>query len=277
MSVGFLTRYGNPFSNVVATGVATAPITPGRTVETIRLALGGTALTKAMLTNIKIKANGKVIVDISGSNLDKLNAYRGKASDAAFIDIDFADLTMLERHDQMVSAFDTSMGIVSLTAEVTVAGATAPTLKMILIESAQQKLSKDEYAPYASVLGKIMAFPWSVASGGRLYFPHVPFGAGNGLIVKRLHVVHTGQMTGAVVKQDGLVIHESTKAENEYLQKAVGRVPQANIYTIDFCPRGVVANALNTRDAKMLEWYFDMSAADSGVVLIEALDTLANN
>lgn len=55
MSVGKLTRYGLPFSNVVATGVATNQVTPGRTLENLRLKLGGT-FTKAMITDIKLKA-----------------------------------------------------------------------------------------------------------------------------------------------------------------------------------------------------------------------------
>ena len=86
MSVGKLNRYGLPFSNVVASGVATNQVTPGRTLENLRLKLGGTTFTKAMITDIKLKANGKVIVDGTAVELDKLNAYRGEASDASFLD-----------------------------------------------------------------------------------------------------------------------------------------------------------------------------------------------
>lgn len=117
MSVGNLIRYGLPFSNVVATGVATSQITPGRTLETYRLKLGGTALTKAMLSLLKVKANGKVIIEASGTELDKINSYRGVTADAAYLDIDFADDKMLTQFDRMVSAFDTSSGIMSLTTE----------------------------------------------------------------------------------------------------------------------------------------------------------------
>ena len=63
MSVGKLTRYGLPFANVIANGVATNNISPGRTLEVFRLRLGGTTLTKSMISGVKIKANGKVIVE----------------------------------------------------------------------------------------------------------------------------------------------------------------------------------------------------------------------
>ena len=275
MSVGKLTRYGLPFSNVVATGSATNNVTPGRTLETLRLRLGGTALTKAMLAMIKVKANGKVIVEATGTQLDKINTYRGEAADAAFLDVAFADHRMNAELDRMVGAFDTSQGIANITTEVAIAGATAPTLTPILIESAQQKDRQGNAAAFAPLLSKTLSYPFSIATGGKLPIT-VPFGPQSGSIIKRLHVFHGGNMTGAVVKQDGLIVHESVKAENEFEQKKFGRVPQANVYTLDFVVDGNIAKALDTRDARSLEWLFEFSAADNGTVLVEYLDPLGN-
>lgn len=275
MSVGKLTRYGLPFSNVVPTGTATNQVTPGRTLENLRLRLGGTALTKAMLSQIKIKANGKVIVEGTGADIDKINAYRGIATDAAFLDLMFADYSLNNELDRMVGAFDTSTGIGNITSEVTIAGATAPTLTPILIESAQQKDNKGEAAPYATLISKLLRYPFSIANGGRLPI-NVPFGPQSGSIIKRLHVFHSGNMTGATVKEDGLVIHESVKVENEHDQKRHGRVPQANVYTLDFVTDGDIRKALDTRRARSLEWLFEFSAADNGTVYVEYLDPLGN-
>lgn len=275
MSVGKLTHYGLPFSNVVAAGVATNNVTPGRTIETLRLKLGGTAFTKTMITLLKIKANGKAILEADGATLDKINAYRGIAQDASYLDINFADFSMLSGLDQQVGAFDTSQGIANITTEVTIAGATAPQLTPILVESGQQKDSSGNAAPFAGVISKLLRYPFNISNGGRLPVT-VPFGATNGAIIKRLHVFHGGNMTGATVKQDGLVIHESVAAENVWDQKRFGRVPQTNMYTIDFVLDGGVRKALDTRDAKSLEWLFDFSAADGGWVLVEYLDTLGN-
>lgn len=275
MSVGKLNRYGLPFSNVVPTGTATNQVTPGRTLENLRLKLGGTALTKAMISQIKLKANGKVIVEGTGSDIDKINAYRGRATAAAFLDLMFADYSLNNEFDRMVGAFDTSQGISNITSEITITGATAPVLTPILIESAVQKDRSGAAAPYAPLISKLLRYPFSQATGGRLPV-NVPFGPQSGSIIKRLHVFHTGNMTGATVKEDGLVIHESVKAENEHEQTQQGRTPQANVYTLDFCVDGSIGKALDTRNARSLEWLFDFSAADNGTVYVEYLDPLGN-
>jgi hypothetical protein len=275
MSVGKLTRYGLPFSNVVAAGTATNNVTPGRTLENFRVKLGGTALTKAMLSQVKVKANGKVIIEGSGTELDKINAYRGESTSASFLDIQFADYSMIQELDRMVGAFDTSLGIQNITTEVTIAGATAPVLTPILVESAQQKDNQGNAAPFAPLISKILRYPFNIATGGRLPVT-VPFGPQSGAIIKRLHVFHSGNMTGIAVKQDGLVVHESVQAENEFDQTKAGRVPQANVYTVDFVLDGNIKKALDTRDARSLEWLLDFSAADTGTVIVEYLDPLGN-
>lgn len=274
MSVGKLTRYGLPFSNVVPSGTATNQVTPGRTLENLRLKLGGTALTKAMVSLMKLKANGKVIMEATGAQLDAVNAYRGEATAAGFLDIQFADYSMISELDRMVGAFDTSQGISNITSEITIAGATAPVLTPILIESAQQKTRDGASAPFAALISKLLSYPFSQSTGGRLAV-NLPFG-NTGSIIKRIHVFHTGTVTGATMKEDGLVIHESVRAENEFDQTKAKRVPQANVYTIDFVLDGNIKKALDTRNAKSLEFLLDFSGAGSGTVLVEYLDPLGN-
>ena len=139
MTVGKLTRYGLPFSNVVASGTATNQVTPGRTLENFQLKLAGTELTKAMISLLRLKANGKTIVEGSGSQLDKLNAYRGAGTtNAYYLDVYFTDYCLNNELDRQVGAFDTSVGIANITTEVTIAGATAPQLTPILVESAAE-------------------------------------------------------------------------------------------------------------------------------------------
>lgn len=274
MSVGKLVRYGLPFSNVVASGVATNQITPGRTIENVRLRLGGT-FTKAMITDIKVKANGKVILEGTGSQIDALQAYRGRTQSASFLELSFSDYSMNNELDRNVGAFDTSLGISNITTEVTISGATSPTLTPILIESAAQKAPTGEMQPFAPLIAKVLRYPFSIANGGRLAM-NVPFGPQSGSIIKRLHVFHTGTMTGATVKEDGLVVHESVTAENQQEQTMQGRVPQTNCYTIDFCVDGDIRKALDTRSSRSLEWLFDFSAASNGTVYAEYLDPLGN-
>lgn len=271
MSVGKLIRKGLPFSNVVATGTATAPITPGRTLERITLELGGTSLTKAMLTGIRLKANGKVFMDASGSQMDTLMKYRSVANDPAFLSLDFTETHAKLPDGALVGAFDTSKGVANITAEVDIAGANAPTLSMILTESASQAA---QGKPFAGAMHKLLRYPWSVAVGGQLAVS-VPFGPVNGAVIKRLHIFGAN-VTGLTVKQDSNVIHESTAAENAFRQKEFGMTPQAGCYTADFILEGDITTALDTRDAKTLEWLITTSAADNGYILVEYLDVLGN-
>lgn len=269
MSVGKLLRAGLPFANVVASGVATCSITPGRTIERIILALGGTSLTKAMLSLVKLKANGKTIFEGSGSQIDKLMAYRGIAAAAGFLVLDFTEIKGRDKLDQMIGGFDTSQGIASITMEVTIAGATAPTLAAYIVESGAQQ------GPYSPILQKVLRYPFNTSVGGKLNL-QLPFGK-SGAIIKRLHVEQAGDYVTAVeVKQDGLIIHESTAALNDFVQAEHDRATQANWYTVDFIVDGNQGNAFDTRDARSMEVNLTLSAADSGYVIAEYYDVLGN-
>lgn len=270
MSVGKLLRQSLPFSNVVVNGVATSMITAGRTLERIVFKLGGTSFTKAMMNLVKIKANGKVFFEGSGAQIDKLMRYRGLAAADGFLVIDFTELIGRDKLDQMIGAFDTSKGIANITVEVTIAGANAPTLEAYVIESGAQ------VGAYSPIMSKVLRYPFSTSVGGTLPIV-LPFGSQNGAVIKRVHVEQAAvNVTGVTVKQDGLVIHESQKALNEFLQLEMGRVPQAGTYTIDFILDGTQGNALDTRDAKSMEWFLTLSGADNGFVIVEYYDLLGN-
>lgn len=275
MSVGKTVRKALPFSNVVAAGDATNQITVGKTLNTLQLQLGGTAFTKAMISLFQLRANAKVIYEGSGNQIDAINAYRGLTTNAAFLDIAFEDLTGLDQLDRYIGALDTSIGIASLTTQLTIAGATAPTLQGYLLETAPQRDTQGNPSPFAGLLCKQLRYGFSVASAGQLPL-NFPFGPVNGAVIKRVHVFHTGQMNAATVKEDGIAIHESVTASNQYEQIRNKRVPQTNVYTIDFIPDGNVRNAFDTRKARSVEWLFTFAGADNGYVVIEYLDTLGN-
>jgi hypothetical protein len=276
MAVGRLNRYGLPYSNVVGTGTATNQITQGKTLESIQLKLGGTAMAIANIEMFKLKANGKVIYEGSGAEIQKLNAYRqAGTTNAKFLELCFSDYSLNNEFDRHVGAFDTTIGIANITTELQIKGADAPTVTPILIEAASQKSRGGEAAPYAALISKVLRYPFSVATGGKLPVT-LPFGAGNGSIIKRVHVFHSGKLTDATVKQDGIVIFEATQDENEFMQKRHQCVPQANMFTIDFVVDGDIKKALDTRDARSLEWLFSFSEGDNGTIVVEYLDPLGN-
>lgn len=269
MSIGKLIRKSLPFSNVVASGVASAPITHGRTIERIVLALGGTSFTKSNIALIKLKANGKVFMEVTGDQADKMQTFRGITASAAFLVLDFTEIRGRDLADQLIGGFDTSVGIQSLTMEVTISGATAPTLEAWTIESQPQP------AEVAGLMTKVLRYPFSVAAGGVLPIP-LPFGQ-SGAVIKRLHLESSaGQVDEVTIKQDGLVVFEATKALNDYMNTEHGRSNQTNWFSVDFIRDGNQRNAFDVRSARSLELLPKFSAACTGFVLAEYYDVLGN-
>lgn len=269
--IGKINRPMLPFNNVVAAGVATAQIMPGQTIDGVTLVLGGTSLTAAMLTNIKFKANGKAFLNITGTQAAKIHQFKHGGTVSTHLPIHFADLIGKDAHDRAVGAFDTSVGIANVTVEVTIAGATAPTLKGILHEAAPQSGMK-----YAPMMTKYLSYPY-VSGAGELSIP-LPFGPVNGGIIKRIFVFEgtAGYMTGALVKQNGVVVHESLDADNDAFNVMHGRTNQTGLYALDFVADGIMADAFDTRDARSLELRPTFSTADTGTVVVEYLDVLGN-
>lgn len=276
MPTGKIVRKGFSFANVVANSQATNRVSIGKTINTLQLQLGGTVFTKALISMFRLKANAKTIFEGSGDQIDKINAYRGLTANVAFLDIAFEDLSGLDQLDRFIGALDSSIGIADLTTEVDIGAATAPTLNMRVHESAPQRQADGSLSPFAGLICKQLRYGFSMGAAGEFPMP-LPFGAKSGAVIKRVYVFHNGGfMTGAVVKEDGLIIHESLKAQNEYEQIRNKRVPQTNMYTIDFIPDGNVRNSFDTRKAQSVEWLFTFSAADSGFVVVEYLDALGN-
>lgn len=278
-----------PFQNVVASGVATINFANllGYSVEYILLVLGGTAFTKSMITDIDIKANSKTIFKDSGSRLDLLNTYRGETADAAYLVIPFdesraraeikngaaANIGAAGAVDgEKVGIIDTSFGIQSLTGQITIAGATAPTLAGY----AELSRAPMQDTRFRGLISKHFNFTVSPAASGTFLFD-VPYGRVKGSIIKRIGL-HGSTVTGYEVKRDGITIQKvDAAADITYAQKREGRVPQTNVQMIDFIKDGNQSSALDAFAAQSMEYYMTVSGAGNVVVTVELYDPLNNN
>jgi hypothetical protein len=256
-----------PFTNVVASGVASVSLPVGMSYNRIILALGGTSFTKSMITDIKVRVNGKVIFQQTGSRLDLINTYRGLASSAGFLVIDFTEPKAKVMAEQYVGNVNTQKGVTSVTIEVTIAGATAPTLD-----------SYSELAPPAplGVLAKQILFTTSFGGSGKFPFKLIDV-ANRGAVVKRMHFAHGGNVTALEVKKNGIVIWDNIPtAVNTFYQADYAKTAQSNLYTYDPCLDNNYANAITTADMVSLENNITVSAADTVTATLEVLDILGN-
>jgi len=256
-----------PFTNVVASGVATVSLPIGMSYNRIFLALGGTTFTKSMITDIKVRLNGKVIFQNTGARLDSINTYRKRGVSANYLVLDFTEPDAKDMAEQFIGNINTAQGVSSLTMEVTIAGATAPTLD-----------SYAEVGPPAplGVLAKQILFTTSFGGSGKFPFKLIDV-ANRGAIIKRVHFAHGGNVSALEVKKNGIVIHDNIpSAVNTFYQLDYNKVAQSNVYTYDPCLDNNYTNAVKTQDMVSLEFNLTTTAADTVVAVVEALDLLGN-
>ena len=263
-----------PFNNVVASGVATLDLSSllGTTIERIALQLGGTALTKAMLTSIQIKANGKIIYDTTGARRDTCMQYRGITAAAGFLVLDFSEIRSKTELGQSLGSIDTTMGITSLKLEVTIAGATAPTLQAWAeVDRPQVDAAQSSTR---GLIARVHSSNQTIGGSGQfsIAVPHFAVAEG-GSIYKRI-AIFSANMTGLLIKKNGVVVEENIKTLNDYQQIEYKKVPQPGLYMMDFITDDNQSQALNTRDAQTMEILGTFSAGETIVVEVEVLEPL---
>jgi hypothetical protein len=266
----------DPFQNVVASGVAICDMNKflGTVLEKITMTLGGT-FTKAMLTKIELKANGKVIFETDGSKLDASNLYNGATADATVLKIDFMDRKAATVNARQAGSIDLSAGsgISQLRLEVTIAGATAPTLVGFCDVSPPTNDPAE-----AGIRGLILRrhrATYVVGAAGvyALPVPHLD-PAGGGSNYRRINI-YSANMTALKTQREGVTEHEVTKLQNEASQKDNFRVPQANLFVFDPVQDGQLAGRTwDTRPAagvRSAQFYATFSAGETITIETEEL------
>ncbi len=266
----------DPFQNVVATGVAICDLTKllGSVLEKMTLTLGGT-FTKAEITKIELKANGKVIFETDGNKLDATNLYNGGVSDVTILKIDFMDRKAITANARQAGAIDLSIGsgIKSLRMEVSIAGATSPTLYGFA------DVSPPSADPAEAGIRALMArrhravFVVGAAGTYALPVPHLD-PAGGGSAYRRIYFFSTA-MTGLKTVREGVVEHELTKLENENAQKDNFKTPQTGLIVFDPVQDGQLSGRLwDTRPAvgvRSAQFYGTFSAGETITIETEEL------
>lgn len=223
-----------PFSNVVATGLAISDLRHlfGYTIERVILNLGGTTFTKAMMTTIQLKANGKVIWDSTGSRTDSRQSYRGITANANFITIDFLELRARTKMGLVGGALDTLLGVKDLRLEVQITGATAPTLQGWAEVTVPQ--ITPEYANVRPLIARVHSSTQTIGAAGTfaLAVPHLDPAYG-GSIFKRINVF-SSNITAGRVERNGIREFDITSAANNYNQTEYLKVTQAGLFVFDF-------------------------------------------
>jgi hypothetical protein len=266
----------DPFASVAASGVAVCDMNKflGQVIEKIVLDLGGTSFTRSMITLIQLKANGKVIYETDGAKQGSTNLYNGQTDDATKLKIDFMDRKSVTPNARQAGAIDLSAasGVANLRMEVTISGATAPTLAGV-VDVSPVSLDPAEVGIRALVSRRHRA-TYVVGAAGEfaLPVPHVD-PAGGGSNYRRIFLF-ASNCTSFKTKREGVVEHELTKAQNEFNQQDNFKTPQAGLIVFDPVQDGQLAGRTwDTRKgiANSAQFYATFSAGETITIETEEL------
>lgn len=264
------------FQNVVATGVAVCDMNKflGSVLEKVTLTLGGT-FTRSMITKIELKANGKVIYESDGAKLESSNIYNGATTDVTLLKMDFMDRKAVTANARQAGAIDLSAGsgVSQLRLEVTISGATAPTLTGL----ADISPPTDDPAE-AGIRGLVarrhrVTYVAGAAGQFALPIPHLdPSGGGSNY--RRVYI-YAGNITAIKTVREGVTEHELTKLQNEACQKDNFKVPQAGLVVFDPVQDGQLAGRTwDTRPAvgvRSAQFFATFSAGETITIETEEL------
>lgn len=264
------------FQNVAASGVAVNDMNKflGSVLEKITLTLGGT-FTKAMITLIQLKANGKVIFETTGSRLDSANLYNGGVTDATVLKIDFMDRKAVTPNARQAGAIDLSAGsgISQLRLEVTIAGATSPTL--VGFADVSPPSNDPAEAGIRPLICRRHVATYVVGAAGTfaLPIPHID-PAGGGSAYRRIYF-YSAQMNALKAVREGITEYELTKLQNENAQKDNFKTPQANLVVFDPVQDGQLTGRIwDTRPAagvRSAQFYGTFAAGETITIETEEL------
>ena len=252
------------------------------------------SITKATISEIVVKIGSRVVFGpISGLELDKLNKYRGLYDSAEFLTIDFTERDGLSRVYKEIGGIDLpALGNRDVFVEVVnTAGAGNPYLTAIAgmtelqvrpqgARAAGRQQQRNERRD--QLMHKVLKYIVP-SNGGTLQTWMPDF---RGAIVKRVHFAYAGtdwtatadgNLKQVLVRKNGLAIHDNIRCLfNRSIQQEQRKVPQSRMYHLDFVADNVYEAALDTRNARTLQFDLSLTANDSVTAFVEVYD-IPNN
>ncbi|MGH7122412.1 MAG: major capsid protein P2 [Acetobacteraceae bacterium] len=270
-------RHLEPFVNVVPTGraVLNSSLVLGNIIERIYLVLGGTTFTKAMISALRVKLNGKVTFgDISGTNLDLLQTYQLGNTAAGYLTLDFIEPDSKSMQGEILGALDTNAaGVNTFTVECDVAGATAPTLdSWAQLRDVASVTAANGFNPALRPLLRalISTSLTSTAAAEQQY--QINYGSGGNSLIKRL-VIFSTILTSVRIKRNSLDVFEVVAgALASWMQSDYGKHPQSNMYVVDWLMDGNQSDTQPTRnaDGTLANYQWLLTASGAGTFQVYA-------
>lgn len=206
-------KHLSPFPNVPAAGIfalATKELA-GLGVHALHFVLGGTALTKADITNLEIKVGGRTLVDysMSATQIDDTNTFRGAPSAVATLSVYFGNPEFLDYHDKHVTDLDLAVlrdkdgTPATLSIRGAIAGATAPTLDVYadtLAPKSAQGFQPGEHRLVKAVI------PTVITPAGAVTRQSVPVGLGHAGSAVMREFWFNAHLTSVLISKNNVIL-----------------------------------------------------------------------
>ena len=275
-----------PF-NPVANGVRSTTVVQrwALTLGRVKLTFTGTnSITKATISEIVVKIGARVIFGpISGTELDKLNMYRGIYDQVDSLTIDFTDWNQPNVAEREVGGIDIpALGDEDVYIEVVNSAASGTPALYALGGFTSLQFDPKNPNPNGQLIKKTLAITIPTSGGTSVtWLPDF-----RGAQVQRIHFSYAGtdwatSTNGNVqrveCRKNGTTMWDRIACtDNRVILKEHKKVPQSRFYSLDFIHDNNINSMLDTRDARALEFNFTLGTTDTIKALVEMLDAPRN-
>jgi hypothetical protein len=281
----------NPFQNTAAGQIATLRVNPEKlTLNGILLKLTNTIgspvtpFVKSHITNVRLMAGNRTVIDLTGAELDAINSYKNEAASTTYLHLDFTERDQPLFPRKEIGGYDLMtifqrMG--ELVLQVTLAA--TPT---------NPKLDADGFFTPSQgnpLILKYVKTAVPAPAAGKLTLP-VQY---RGALIKRLHMRYTGtdwtasangNLNRVEVKRNGLVVFDQFDLDARFNQARYRRVPQSRVFTvdpgIDYNDAGYLTTVDRVADGTVTPAGYEinayLTAVDTITVIAELLDLPEN-
>ncbi|MBF0383399.1 MAG: hypothetical protein HQL69_20460 [Magnetococcales bacterium] len=217
------------FDSVNLNSTATLALPIGQTYHYIGIVFGGTGMTVAKMTGIRLKINGQIVQDWTGTQLNLMNQFNGRADAAtkSILFLDFERYNLNTRQGRELTLLRTGVAsknasfpsVQTATLEIDVSDPTSVTLSAYAAVSGPQ-------AP--SLVKRVRRFGHSAASSGDYQIADLP----KGDVIDQIGLSST-VILETKLKIDDYTIFDRTANVNNAVQLDGIRTPQSNLFVVD--------------------------------------------
>jgi hypothetical protein len=280
-----LTKKLPAFDRVAQNTTATLDLPIGYTYHSIALDLSN--ITPAEIQRITLYANGEAVqVYKSGSDADRINQFDGRsaATSDGVLMLDFRRFGLLTRQGRELTVVGTGRPrgdgaksgdgmpsdprpITTLQLEVEI-GSTAS-------GSAPGIDARAEITPPqpSGMLKKVQRFVYNPSSSGEFEIADLPR---LGTVSRMIFDQSNAAIDRVRIERDQIVTFDRTSMVNERIQGDGIRVPQSNLWVVDFTELGYASDSMNVKNVQDWRTTLYMAGAGAVPVYVEYLAPISN-